>query len=82
MCLDAGRIQGNKKNQFASYWSQHTIPCKIIQERTGHRSLAALWQYECTTDEQYVAVSERLAGNEHCGLEQVMIKKCPQPEHL
>ena len=51
---------------------------KSVQE---HRSLAALRQYERTTDEQQVAKSEILAGDEHCGLAQVMDKDWAQ-QHL
>ena len=83
MCLDAG-IQGNKTNHSlratgASTLFHANIPEKIIQERTGHRSLVALRQYERTTDEQQVAVSEILAGNEHCGLDQEPFTPQPQP---
>ena len=70
---------GNKKNHSlratgASTLFHANVPEKIIQECTGHRSLAALQQYEHTIDEQQVAMSDILAGKEHYGLKQVMDK--------
>ena len=56
MCQLAG-ITGHKTNHSlratgASQLFQGNVPEKIIQERTGHRSLEALRQYERTTTEQ------------------------------
>ena len=44
----------------ASALFEANIPEKIIQERTGHRSLKALRLYEPTTDEQHLEVSSIL----------------------
>ena len=42
---------------------QSGVPEKIIQERTGHRSLAGLRQYERATIEQQRAVCQVLASD-------------------
>ena len=38
------------------------VPEKIIQERTGHRSLKALRTYERTTERQHLAVANVLSA--------------------
>ena len=48
---------GYDKDCGASQLFQGNVPEKVIQERTGHRSLEALRQYERTTTEQHKAVS-------------------------
>ena len=45
---------------------------KIIQERTGHHSLAALRTYERTTEEQHRAVSTILSSSSHRSYEQTI----------
>ena len=66
MCQRGG-IEGHKTNHSlratgATQLFQAEVPEKIIQERTGHRSLAALRTYERTTSEQHEAVSSLLAA--------------------
>ena len=39
------------------------VPEKVIQERTGHRSIEALRTYERVDDLQHMAVSSMLANN-------------------
>ena len=41
---------------------QANVPEKIIQERTGHRSVKALRLYERTTEKQHQDVSEVLSA--------------------
>ena len=64
MCIEAG-IQGNKTNHSlrstGTQMFQAEVPEKIIQQRTGHRSLVAMRAYERTTEEQHQAVSSLLA---------------------
>ena len=38
------------------------VPEKLIQQRTGHRSLEALRMYERVTEQQELAVSKILSG--------------------
>ena len=62
MCQEAG-VAGKKTNHSlratgASQLFQANVPEKIIQQRTGHRSLEALRQYERTTSEQHQAVTQ------------------------
>ena len=61
MCSLAG-IEGNKTNHSlrsfgVSSMFEQQIPEKIIQERSGHRSLDALRVYEKTTNQQKVEAS-------------------------
>ena len=42
------------------------VPEKIIQERTGHRSIDALRMYERTATIQHMAVSKVLSAKENC----------------
>ena len=51
---------------------QTHVPEKIIQERTGHRSLAAMRTYECTTAEPHKAVSAILSSSSHHSYEQTV----------
>ena len=67
MCHDIG-ISGKKTNHSLRATSvtkmfQAQVPEKIIQERTGHRSLAALRMYERTTEEQHKAASTILSSS-------------------
>lgn len=59
MCQEAG-VAGKKTNHSlratgASQLFQANVPEKIIQQRTGHRSLQALRHYERTTSERHQA---------------------------
>ena len=67
MCEEAD-IGGNKTNHSlrvtgASALFDAGVPERIIQGRTGHRSLDALRIYERVTDEQTNQVSKILSGN-------------------
>ena len=66
MCTRAG-IEGNKTNHSlratgASELFHANVPEKMIQERTGHRSLVALRTYERTAHDQHQAVSSILSS--------------------
>ena len=66
MCKEAG-IEGNITNHSlratsATQMYDKGVPEKIIQERTGHCSLEALWTYERTNEHQYQAVSAILSA--------------------
>ena len=66
MCKKAG-IGGNKTNHSlratgATELYLAGVPEKIIQERTGHRSLDALRRYENTNENQHLAVSKILSS--------------------
>ena len=66
MCRNAG-IVGHKTNQSlratgATEMYHGNVPEKLIQERTGHRSLKALRVHERSTDEQHKAVSTLLSS--------------------
>ena len=68
MCKDAG-IQGHKTNHSlratgATELYTAGVPEKIIQERTGHRSLECLRMYEQTSDSQHTAVSKILSSSQ------------------
>ena len=65
MCLQAG-VSGNKTNHSlratgATQMYEKGAPEKLIQERTGHRSLEALRAYERTSANQHRAVSHLLS---------------------
>jgi len=51
---------------------QAHVPEQIIQERTGHYSLAALRTYEHTTEEQHRVVSTILSSSSHRSYEQTI----------
>ena len=66
MCSDAG-VPGHKTNHSlrvagASSLFDAGVPERIIQARTGHRSLDALRLYERVTDKQNLQVSKILSG--------------------
>ena len=66
MCREAG-IEGNITNHSlratsATQMYDKGVPEKIIQERTGHRSLEALRMYERTNEHQHQAVSAILSA--------------------
>ena len=66
MCL-VGGIDGNKTNHSLRSYGVTTlfkknVPEKLIQERSGHRSLSALRVYEKTTNEQLYETSRVLCA--------------------
>ena len=66
MCTEAG-VSGNKTNYSlrvsgATSLFSAGVPERIIQQRTGHRSVEALQLYERVTDQQNVSVSRILSG--------------------
>ena len=65
MCTEAG-ISGNKSNHSLRVSGATSlfsgVPERIIQQRTGHRSVEALRPYERVTDQQNVSVSRILSG--------------------
>ena len=66
MCAEAG-IAGNKTNHSlratgATRMFEGNVPEKIIQQRTGHRSVEALRTYQHTSVHQHKAVSCLLAA--------------------
>uniref|UniRef100_A0A1X7TCK4 ZMYM2-like/QRICH1 C-terminal domain-containing protein n=1 Tax=Amphimedon queenslandica TaxID=400682 RepID=A0A1X7TCK4_AMPQE len=68
MCLEAG-VEGEKSNHSLRVAGTSSlfaagVPEKLIQSRTGHVSLTALRKYERITDEQELAVSKILTGDE------------------
>ena len=70
MCEEAG-VLGHKTNHSlrviisgASILFDAGVPVRIIQARTGHRSLDALRLYERITDKQNFQVSKTLSGQE------------------
>ena len=79
MCERAG-IEGHKTNHSlrataATELYQADVPEKLIQERTGHRSLKALWVYERTTTHQQQAVSSLLSSTQmHSSFQQHLTK--------
>lgn len=66
MCYDAG-IEGKKTNHSlrvsgASTLFEAGVPERVIQQRTGHRSLLSLRMYEQVSEGQEKAVSRILTG--------------------
>ena len=80
MCLKAG-VEGKKTNHslratsatqmYQSGVYQSGVPEKVIQERTGHRSLKALRCYKRTNEAQHQAVSSVLAAPKPAGYDTV-----------
>ena len=67
MCKQAG-IGGNNTNHSlraasATQMYDSGVPEKLIQERTGHRSLEALRMYERTNAQQHQAISAVLSAS-------------------
>ena len=58
----SGKTNHSLRATGASCLFEAKVPEKIVQERTGHRSLKALRIYERTTDEQHQEVSAILAN--------------------
>ena len=68
LCVEAG-VSGQKSNHSlratgCTELYQASVPEKVIQERTGHLSLAGLRQYERTSSKQQEVVSRILASKE------------------
>ena len=57
-----GKINHSLRATGASELFQAGVPEKMVQERTGHRSMKALRMYEHTTTTQHMAVSNILAA--------------------
>ena len=67
MCAEAG-ISGKKTNHSlrvtgATSLFEAGVPEKLIQQRTGHRSLESLRMYERVSDNQEMVVSKILSGD-------------------
>ena len=58
----SGKTNHSLRATGASQMFQAGVPEKIVQERTGHRSLQALRMYERTTTTQHTAVSRILSA--------------------
>jgi hypothetical protein len=74
MCSSAG-ISGKKTNHSlrlfgVSSMFEENIPEKIIQERSGHRSITALRVYEKTTHQQMIEISRVLMPSSSTNLGQ------------
>ena len=85
MCRNAG-IMGHKTNRSlratgATELYRSDVPEKIIQERTGHRSLKALRVYERSTDQQHEAVSSLLSSEKETTFHQQMTE-IKQSHHI
>ena len=84
MCGEAG-VEGNKTNHSlratgATTLFRASVPEKLIQQRTGHRSVEALRQYEHTTTSQHEKVSKVLASvNVNAGTLPSLSKPVQQP---
>eukprot|EP00118_Oscarella_pearsei_P015710 m.143422 g.143422 ORF g.143422 m.143422 type:complete len:131 (+) comp38387_c2_seq9:294-686(+) len=66
--FQAAGIGGNKSNHSlraagATQMFSKGVPEKLVQQRTGRRSLDALWMYERPSEEQLRAVSAVLSGS-------------------
>ena len=66
MCEKAGVSDGYTNHSLRAYGAttlfQAHVPEELIQQRTGHRSLEALRQYERTSDAQLLDVSNVMSG--------------------
>ncbi len=74
-----GNISGHKTNHSlratgATELYEAQVPEKIIQERTGHRSLECLRMYERTSDKQQQAVSNILSSHSQSSYHAEMTK--------
>ena len=88
MCKEA-KISGHKTNHSlratgATELYTAGVPEKIIQERTGHRTLESLRMYERTSEKQQQAVSKvisaRVATNFQCEMEKLnQLIRCQHP---
>ena len=68
MSTEAGLTLNHTNHSLRAYGTttmfQANVPDKLIKERTGHRSLKALHQYERNCDTQLLDVSNILSNNE------------------
>jgi integrase len=62
-CIGGNRSNHSLRATGATELNQAGVPEKIIQQRTGHRSLEALRKYEHISDIQHNAVSNILAAD-------------------
>ena len=63
-CLISGGFTNHSLRAYeATALFQAKVPEKLIQQRTGHRSLESLRQYERTSESQLVEVSNVMAGS-------------------
>ena len=66
MCEKAGISGGYTNHSLRAYGAtalfQAQVPEKLIQKRTGHRSLDTLRQYECTSAAQLLDLSNVMSG--------------------
>ena len=79
MCLEAG-ISGKYTNHIlraygATSMFQAGVPEKLIQQRTGHRSIEALRQYERTSELQLVDISNILSDSDKSGPASLSVSK-------
>ena len=86
MCKLAN-ISGNKTNHSlrttgATELYEAEVPEKIIQERTGHRSLECLRMYERTSDKQQQAVSNILSSDSRSSYHAQISKLNPNNHQL
>ena len=75
MCAKAGlekKTNHSLRATAATVLFQANIPEKVIQERTGHRSLEALRMYERSTQQQHSAASKILATNKSLDYEKAI----------
>ena len=67
MCIKADletRTNHSLRATAATALFKANVPGKVIQERTGHRSLDTLRKYECSTERQHGAASKTIAIRE------------------
>ena len=74
-----GNIKGHKTNHSlrstgATELYKAQVPKKIIQERTGHRSLECLRMCKCTSDKQQEGVSKILCSHSRSSYHAEMVK--------
>ena len=79
MCQEAG-ISGNFSNHSLRAYGatssfQAGVPEKLIQQRTGHRTIEALRQYERTSEAQLVDISNTLSNCEKSNSATVSVSK-------
>ena len=67
MCAEAGISEIYTNHSLRAYGAttlfQGKVPEKVIQQRTGHKSINSLRQYERTTETQLLDVSNVLSNN-------------------
>ena len=80
-------ISGHKTNHSlratgATELYEAEVPEKIIQERTGHRSIECLCMYERTSDKQHQAVSNILSSTSRSSYHAQIAQLEPINHHL